>query len=45
MLSGQNAFVARVDPRSNMRVGEKAQIAFDMDNIHIFDGETEEAIR
>ncbi len=45
MLSGQNAFVARVDPRSGMHVGEKAQIAFDMDSFHIFDAETEEAIR
>ena len=45
MLSGENSFVARVDPRSNMRVGEKTQIAFNMDNIHIFDAETEEAIR
>ncbi len=45
MVSGQNTFVARVDPRSNMRVGEKTQIAFDMDNFHIFDAETEEAIR
>jgi len=45
MLSGQNSFVARVDPRSKMHVGEKTQIAFDMDNIHVFDAETEEAIR
>ena len=45
MLSGQNSFVARVDPRSSMRVGEKAVIAFDMDNIHVFDAETEKAIR
>jgi multiple sugar transport system ATP-binding protein len=45
MLSGSNTFVARVDPRSTMRVGEKTQIAFDMDNVHIFDSETEEAIR
>ncbi|MBN1450272.1 MAG: sn-glycerol-3-phosphate ABC transporter ATP-binding protein UgpC [Anaerolineales bacterium] len=45
MLSGQNAFVARVDPRSSMHVGEKVQIAFDMDSFHIFDAETEEAIR
>jgi multiple sugar transport system ATP-binding protein len=45
MLSGQNTFVARVDPRSTMRVGEKAQIALNMDNIHIFDAETEGAIR
>jgi multiple sugar transport system ATP-binding protein len=45
MLSGQNTFVARVDPRSKLRVGEKVQIAFDMDSIHIFDAETEETIR
>ncbi|MFL7869288.1 MAG: ABC transporter ATP-binding protein, partial [Anaerolineales bacterium] len=45
MLSGQNSFVARVDPRSNMHVGEKVEIAFDMDSFHVFDAETEEAIR
>ncbi|GAB4505063.1 MAG: ABC transporter ATP-binding protein [Anaerolineales bacterium] len=45
MLSGKNAFVARIDPRSKLRVGEKAQLAFDMDNFHIFDAETEKAIR
>jgi multiple sugar transport system ATP-binding protein len=45
MLSGQNTFVARVDPRSNMRVGDKTQVAFDMDSIQIFDSETEQAIR
>jgi multiple sugar transport system ATP-binding protein len=45
LLSGQNTFVARVDPRSSMRVGEKVQIAFNMDNIHIFEAESEEAIR
>ena len=45
MMSGENSFVARVDPRSNMRVGEKTQIAFDMNNVHIFDADTEEAIR
>jgi multiple sugar transport system ATP-binding protein len=45
MLSGQNTFVARVDPRSNMRVGEQTRVAFDMDNVHIFEADTEEAIR
>jgi len=45
MMSGENNFVARVDPRSNLQVGEKTHVAFDMDNIHIFDAETEEAIR
>jgi len=45
MLSGKNIFVARIDPRSKLRVGEKAQLAFDMDNFHIFDAETEQAVR
>ncbi len=30
-------YVARVDPRTNVHVGEVIQIAFNMDNIHIFD--------
>jgi len=34
-----------VDPRSKLRVGEQASVAFDMDNFHIFDAATEEAIR
>ncbi len=45
LLSGKNNFVARIDPRSKLRVGEKAQLAFDMDSFHIFDAETEKAIR
>ena len=45
LVSGKNTFVARVDPRSQLKVGEQAQIAFDMDSIHIFDAETEQAIR
>jgi len=45
LVSGRNTFVARVDPRSKLRVGEQAAVAFDMDSIHIFDAVTEEAIR
>jgi multiple sugar transport system ATP-binding protein len=45
LLSGKNIFVARVDPRSKLRVGQQAQVMFDMDNVHIFDADTEEAIR
>jgi len=45
MMSGDNVFVARIDPRSKMSVGEKTEIAFDMDNFHVFDAETEHAIR
>jgi len=45
LVSGTNTFVARVDPRSKLRVGQQAQVMFDMDNFHIFDAETEEAVR
>jgi multiple sugar transport system ATP-binding protein len=45
LVSGKNTFVSRVDPRSKLRVGEQATVAFDMDSFHIFDATTEEAIR
>jgi multiple sugar transport system ATP-binding protein len=45
LLSGDVSFVARVDPRSEYNVGDAIQVAFDMDSVHIFDAETEEAIR
>ncbi|MBI5932603.1 MAG: sn-glycerol-3-phosphate ABC transporter ATP-binding protein UgpC [Chloroflexi bacterium] len=44
LVNGKNTFVARVDPRSKMRVGEQAQVMFDMDHVHIFDAQTEEAL-
>jgi multiple sugar transport system ATP-binding protein len=45
LVSGKNTFVSRVDPRSKLRVGQQASVAFDMDSVHIFDAATEEAIR
>jgi multiple sugar transport system ATP-binding protein len=45
LITGKNTFVGRVDPRSRMRMGDNAQIAFNMDKFHIFDAETEQAIR
>jgi multiple sugar transport system ATP-binding protein len=45
LVSGKNTFVSRVDPRSKLRVGQQASVAFDMDSIHVFDAATEEAIR
>ncbi|MGQ9833742.1 MAG: ABC transporter ATP-binding protein [Candidatus Villigracilaceae bacterium] len=44
LVSGQNTFIARVDPRSRFRIGDQVQIAFNMDNFHIFDADTEKAI-
>ena len=45
LVSGKNVFVARVDPRSKLRIGQQAQVMFDMDNFHIFDAATEQAVR
>jgi len=43
MVDGKD-FVARVDPRSSAVVGQELEIALNMDNMHVFDAETEEAI-
>jgi multiple sugar transport system ATP-binding protein len=43
--SGAHNFIARVDPRSKYRIGEDVQVVFNMDNIHIFDKDTEVAVR
>jgi multiple sugar transport system ATP-binding protein len=37
LVSGKHNFVARVDPRTKYQVGEKVEVAFNMDNFHIFD--------
>jgi len=37
LLSGKNSFVARVDPRTRFQMGDQVQVAFNMDNFHIFD--------
>lgn len=45
MKSKEHNFVARVDPRSRFVIGEDAKLVFNMSNMHIFDRETEKAIR
>jgi len=45
LMSGKNSFVARVDPRSKQRVGNSVEVVFNMDKTHVFDANTEEAIR
>jgi multiple sugar transport system ATP-binding protein len=42
---GDHSFVARVDPRSRVVMGEKARLTFNMANMHLFDPESELAIR
>jgi multiple sugar transport system ATP-binding protein len=43
--SGGHEFIGRIDPRSTFKYGDDIEVAFDMSNFHIFDKETEEAIR
>jgi len=44
LLAGENTFVGRVDPRSDYKMGDQVDVAFNMDNFHLFDPETEQAI-
>lgn len=45
LKSGEHDYVARVDPRTRASIGEEMQVVFNMENMHIFDRETEQAIR
>ncbi|MDQ4078801.1 MAG: sn-glycerol-3-phosphate ABC transporter ATP-binding protein UgpC [Chloroflexota bacterium] len=37
-------YIARVDPRARAATGETVEVEFNMNNMHVFDPETEEAI-
>ena len=45
LTTGDQNYVARVDPRTRARIGDKMQVTFNMSNMHIFDQTTEQAIR
>ena len=45
LVAGNKNFIARVDPRSSARVGQDVEVVFDMENLHIFDRDTEVAVR
>ncbi len=45
LVTGPHTFIARVDPRAHMRVGDTVEVVFDMDKFHIFDAESQQAIR
>jgi multiple sugar transport system ATP-binding protein len=45
LLVGSKTFIARVDPRTSARVGQKMDVAFNMDNVHFFSRENEATIR
>ncbi len=38
-------FVARVDPRSSIKVGDRIQLSFDLSHIHLFDKQTETSVK
>jgi multiple sugar transport system ATP-binding protein len=45
LLVGDKSFIARVDPRTQARVGQEMGIVINMENVHLFDPKTESAIR
>jgi multiple sugar transport system ATP-binding protein len=45
LLIGQKQFISRMDPRTSARVGKQMDVVVNMDNVHLFDRDTEEAIR
>jgi multiple sugar transport system ATP-binding protein len=46
LLVGDNSFVGRIDPRTKLRIGDQAQLVFNMDNMHLFETDGEQkAIR
>jgi multiple sugar transport system ATP-binding protein len=45
LRTGDHSYVARVDPRTRVHMDEDVRVVFNMDNMHIFDRETEQAIR
>jgi multiple sugar transport system ATP-binding protein len=44
MSEDEQSFIARVDPRADMRPGDKVKMAFNADKVHIFDRSTEKNI-
>ena len=45
LTTGRHQLVATVDPRAHTAVGNKVDLVFDLNNMHLFDKETEQAIR
>ncbi len=44
LLSGNKQFIARVDPRTRTHAGEKIDVLFNMDNMHLFDPQSEKTL-
>ncbi|PKO21773.1 MAG: glycerol-3-phosphate ABC transporter ATP-binding protein [Chloroflexi bacterium HGW-Chloroflexi-1] len=44
LLTGKKQFIARVDPRTHARPGEQVDLLVNMDNMHLFDPQTEKTL-
>jgi multiple sugar transport system ATP-binding protein len=44
LLTGKKQFIARVDPRTQARPGEQIDLVINMDNMHLFDPQTEKTL-
>jgi multiple sugar transport system ATP-binding protein len=44
LVAGEHTFIARVDPRTRARMGDRLEVSFDMSQIHVFDRDTQVAI-
>ncbi len=45
LVAGDNTIVARVDPRTDFRIGDQVQVSFNIDKMHLFDPDSELAVR
>jgi len=45
LQSGNLNYIARVDPRTQARIGNTVNVVMNAENMHLFDAETEQAIR
>ncbi len=44
LLTGKKQFIARVDPRTHARAGNSIDLIVNMDNMHLFDPQTEKTL-
>jgi multiple sugar transport system ATP-binding protein len=42
LMAGGQSYIAQVDPRGYTRPGDKIEMVFNADNVHLFDGEAED---
>jgi multiple sugar transport system ATP-binding protein len=44
LLTGKKSFIARVDPRTHTHPGEQIELIVNMENMHLFDPQTEKTL-